>query len=163
MKVPITGIMTLNIVDMDTLFGEDSPINPGFEAAVQDRIIEINAKLYDKGFFMSEYDIEERAREQLREQDNYDKDLILYGEWLEKDGAYIPDKDGLVSMILDTAKSVLQVVYSKTTITCGPASQEYLGLGDVEAEGELVAYMAPFVYIETAWWEKNEWRIVEND
>jgi hypothetical protein len=66
----------------------------------------------------------------------------LIGDWLkDKDGLYYPDKAGEFAGIEN--ESTIQVVWSKETRHCALCSPCYPGQGDIDSQGDFLAYCLP--------------------
>lgn len=66
-----------------------------------------------------------------------------------EEGLYIPDKSKEVCAIVNYEPAYTsRIVYSKYAIKCGFASPCYPNQGDVDSEGEEIAYIFPPSYFE---------------
>jgi hypothetical protein len=115
---PITGVISNNNVEWlnDEIF---SGIDLDYE-----------------GFLMG--DPSEEDIENYYSEDN----TVLIGSWLKDNkGKYYPDPDGEYAAICCTIYT--QVVFSKFTKRVGLCSSCYPGQGDLDSEGEFLAYTLP--------------------
>ena len=78
--------------------------------------------------------------------DGYESDMTTYlvGDWIkDKNDQWIPDPDGEYSAIYDNNDNYIQVVLSKTTKKCNHCSPCFPGQGDLDSDGEFLAYCLP--------------------
>jgi hypothetical protein len=122
-EIPITGVLNNNGVEFlnEEIFHQNS-VNLTFETWV-------------KANNPSEEEIE------IYEGDN---DVYLIGSW-KKDsegyGYYVPDESGEYSAIV--RESVTQVIWSRFTKRCALCSPCYPGQGDLDSDGDYLAYCLP--------------------
>jgi hypothetical protein len=68
--------------------------------------------------------------------------IVLIGKWLKNsDGKYEADKSGEYSAIVTECET--QVVFSNNLKRCALCSPCFVGQGDLDSEGEFLAYNLP--------------------
>jgi hypothetical protein len=79
--------------------------------------------------------------EELENWEYSPSDTWLIGGWIKNEGQFEPDKDSEYSAIV--GEICTQVVWSKSTRRCALCSPCYPGQGDLDSEGEFLAYDVP--------------------
>jgi hypothetical protein len=119
-ETPITGVINNNSVEF-----------------LNDEIFSSNSIDLDYEEFLSENPTEEEI--EFYESDN---STYLIGDWLKDDnGKYYPDQTGEYAAI--TGEIYTQVVFSKVTKRVRLCSPCYPGQGDLDSDGDYLAYNLP--------------------
>jgi len=153
----ITGVgVGNNIEDWDNDY-----IDLQYEPAKKEAYLERYTELLNQG--LEEDEAEEQANDFVDNEWMYDSCGTdqLYGSWLQDEqDKYYPDPDGEYAMIYDSNNNIYQVVYSKFAIKSYHCSPCYPGQGDIDTEGELIAYCLPPDMMDERWLEENKNRII---
>jgi hypothetical protein len=120
-ETPIAGVVNNNGIEFldDEIFYTNS-INLTFETWVKEN---------------------NSTEEEIENYEN-DNETYLIGSWKkDSDGLYIEDKSGEYSAIV--RESVTQVTWSRFTKRCALCSPCYPGQGDLDSDGDYLAYCLP--------------------
>lgn len=134
-------------------------IDLDFEIALTEKIKELIsiAEENDKP-----YEQEDIACEAVEQLEGFSGETQLYGSWLQDgEDKYYPDPDGEYAMIYDSNNNIYQVIHSQYAIQCYHCSPCYPNQGDIDSEGDLLAYCLPPDMMNEEWIEENKDRIIK--
>lgn len=153
-NVPVGGVVNVNrlegVIHDLANNGIDLGFAPGWEEFKLGKCIEFLSAYWDSLQEDDLYDEIEPDAELIAEwkeeyAETYDQPgLILIGDWVKDEaGLYDPDPAGEFAAIVDYDANVVAVKHSKVTKRCALCSPCYPGQGDLESEGDYLAYDLP--------------------